>query len=304
MGQKTTIGWCHHTFNPWWGCTEAGPECDHCYARTFSHRLGFELWNVEARRFFGAVHWGEPRIWNTMALKAGERRRVFCGSMCDVGERMSTPLGQRLQQERVKLWGLIEQTRGLDWLLLTKRPQNLPAIVPPAWMSHGFPSNVWVGTTAGDLPGWRKRVKYLRRLPAVVRFVSVEPMLGPMAGVELAGVDWVIIGGESGAGARPFELAAAGALLKLCQASGVAAFVKQFGARPVISVEAWRAEADGGRAPLITPRGRTPEVEGAGLVQLALNHPKGEDPGEWAPRFRVQEFPKPRLLEQWQGTGL
>ena len=87
MGGQTLIEWCDCTFNPWWGCVEVSPECDHCYARTWARFTGHAIWGADApRRLFSDKHWREPLAWDRAAAKAGERRRVFCASMADVLE--------------------------------------------------------------------------------------------------------------------------------------------------------------------------------------------------------------------------
>src|SRR5262249_26019968 len=132
MGKQTAIDWCNHTFNPWWGCDEArvpdgsmSPECVYCYARTFAKRVGHDIWGADApRRSFGDKLWVEPEKWNGDAALSGERRRVFCASMADVFEDRPD-----LDPHRARLWALIERTPHLDWLLLTKRPENAPRMV-------------------------------------------------------------------------------------------------------------------------------------------------------------------------------
>jgi protein gp37 len=231
MGAETKIEWTTHTHNLWWGCVEDGPECDHCYARAFAKRTGHDVWGLGARRFFGQKHLDLPLKWNRDACLSDEKARVFCGSMMDIGERRNDDVGREMDRVRAAFWPLIEQTPWLDYQLLTKRPQNMAALVPPHWMNDGFPNNVWMGTTAGDQAGWDKRVKFLKRLPARVRFVSCEPMLGPIT-ADLDGISWVIVGGESGGGSRATDLAWVQGLVEQCRIAGVPPFVKQFGAKP------------------------------------------------------------------------
>src|SRR5689334_16021242 len=134
MGAKTKIGWTHHTFNAWWGCHKVSPACKHCYAESFSKRTGHAVWGANApRRFFGDAHWREPLKWNAAAEKAGERRRVFCGSMMDVFEWHDEPTNEQMNAARARLWELIESTPWLDWLLLTKRPENASSVLPDRW---------------------------------------------------------------------------------------------------------------------------------------------------------------------------
>lgn len=207
MAKNSSIEWTHHTFNPWWGCTKVSPACDHCYAETWAKRVGQGVWGAKApRRFFTDKHWAEPLRWNKEAIADGERRRVFCASMADVFERRA-----ELNPWRERLWALIEATPMLDWLLLTKRPQEIGNKVP--W-TNDWPENIWLGTTVENQRFAEIRLPHLLKHRAKVRFLSCEPLLGPIdlrawmkankkAG--LHGIDWIIAGGESGPGARPMH---------------------------------------------------------------------------------------------------
>lgn len=198
MAKNSRIEWTNHTFNPWWGCIKVSPACKHCYAEAWSKRVGQNVWGPKSeRRFFGDKHWSEPLKWNLEAERSGERRRVFCASMADVFEDRAG-----LDEWRVKLWALIEKTPHLDWLLLTKRPERIAATVP--W-GKNWPGNVWIGTTVEDQEWADERLPYLAELPAAVRFISAEPLLGPLNLRSWLGtsLDWVIAGGESGPKARP-----------------------------------------------------------------------------------------------------
>jgi protein gp37 len=241
MGQDSAIEWTHHTFNPWWGCTKISPGCANCYAEAFDKRVGGEHWGpgVE-RRTFGDKHWNEPKKWNAAAAKAGERHRVFCASMADVFEA-EAPAGQL-----ERLWALIRETPHLDWLLLTKRPERIAQSLPADW-GKGY-ANVWLGTSVEDQARADERIPHLVRVPAVVWFLSMEPLLGPVdlgavdvlwAGVPLSDgtrwsgskgvITWVIVGGESGPKARPMHPAWARSIRDQCAAAGVAFFFKQHG---------------------------------------------------------------------------
>jgi protein gp37 len=222
MGANSKIEWTHHTFNPWWGCVRVSPACVHCYAETFAKRVGQDVWGVDKpRRFFSDKHWQEPLKWNTAAAKAGERQRVFCASMADVFEDRAD-----LEDARGRLYGLIEATPMLDWLLLTKRPENIRGMVPVDWLSHPRP-NVWYGTTVEDAPRLM-RIEHLRHVPARVRFLSCEPLLDEIT-PNLTGIHWVICGGESGPKARPMSPLWARELRDQCAFSGVAFHFKQWG---------------------------------------------------------------------------
>jgi len=276
MGADSKIQWTHHTFNCWWGCVEDGPECDNCYARTFAKRTGHDVWGLGDRRFFGEKHWAELAKWNASAEKAGERRRVFCGSMMDIGECRSDEVGERMDAERRKLWPLVERCAWLDFLLLTKRPQNMPRVMPESWLER-TPANVWIGTTAGTKAGWEKRIKHLRKLNPAVRFVSVEPQLEDLETVDLSGIHWVIQGGESGGKARGFFLNWAAGLRDQCKAAGVAYFAKQLGARAYLSGPGLLDDDD-------------PEAND--IVRFPLKDSHGGDWDEWPAELRVREFPR------------
>jgi len=124
MSQHSTIEWTDHTFNPWWGRT-------YCYAESWAKRYGHDLWGQEkSRRFFGDIHWSQPLKWNKQATARNRRVRVFCASMADVFEE-----NKLLDQSRARLWDLIEQTPMIDWLLLTKRSENMLSLAP--WGKNG-----------------------------------------------------------------------------------------------------------------------------------------------------------------------
>jgi protein gp37 len=224
LGANSSIEWTHHTFNPWWGCTKVSPACDHCYAETWAKRTGFQIWGQDAeRRFFdGEKHWAGPRRWNEAAALAGERRRVFCGSMCDVME-----YGEQFTPYRRKLEGLIYLTANLDWLLLTKRPQNFRRYLPARWLD-GAPHNVW-GMTTVENKQCLWRIDELREFPFAVRGLSVEPLLEDLGHIDLTGISFVIVGGESGAKARPMHPDWARSLRDQCIAANVKFFFKQWG---------------------------------------------------------------------------
>jgi protein gp37 len=231
MAKDSKIEWTHHTFNPWWGCVKVSPACKHCYAETWARRVGMdELWGGKSsRRFFGDAHWREPLKWDSEARALSVRRRVFCASMADVFEAR-----RELDEWRARLWDLIVATPSLDWLLLTKRPEHVRSAVP--W--HGpWPKNVWIGTTAENQRWAAKRIPALLEMPARVRFVSAEPLLGELdlspwlanGDRDVAGVHWVIAGGESGPQSRPMNPAWVRALRDQCSAAGVPFHFKQWG---------------------------------------------------------------------------
>jgi len=166
--------------------------------------MGHQLWGTKApRRFFGDKHWQEPLRWNDEAGLTNTRERVFCASMADVFERRAD-----LNKERARLWLLIEATPNLDWLLLTKRPQNIERLVP--WRDN-WPTNVWLGASVENQTVAEKRLPFLLRNAAAVRFLSCEPLLGHLnlrpwfKRRGLHPIDWIIAGGESGGNSRPMH---------------------------------------------------------------------------------------------------
>lgn len=247
MGEQTAISWTDHTFNPWWGCTRVSPGCLHCYAEAFAKRTGHDVWGKGGeRRFFGDKHWAEPLRWNAKAEAEGVRRRVFCASMADVFEDR-----EDLHEDRQRLLAeLIPETPWLDWQLLTKRPENVLAMVPEDWLygveewSGIWPHNVWIGTTVEDQQRAAERIPHLLAIPAKVRFLSCEPLLGevrlarwlwevepPEAPRPSGIIQWVIVGGESGPKHRPMDLRHARILQRECQSADVPFFFKQVGGR-------------------------------------------------------------------------
>jgi protein gp37 len=225
MGEKTGIEWTDHTFNPWWGCVKVSPACRHCYAETFAKRTGNAVWGIDApRRFFGAKHWAEPRKWNEKAQRDGVRRRVFCASMADVFEDRAD-----LIDARGDLFELIDETPWLDWLLLTKRPENIARLMPPYWGGRVWP-NVWLGTTVENQQYADERLPHLVAKDAAVRFVSYEPALGPVDFTPWAfDLDWIIAGGESGGGHRTPDAEWFREVRDFCERARLWFFFKQWG---------------------------------------------------------------------------
>lgn len=246
MADKSAIEWTDATFNPWWGCAKVSPGCDNCYAERDAgrHYPGRVLWGVDAeRRTFGEKHWNEPLRWERRAIRENRRLRVFCASMADVFDKNAPA--------RNELWGLIAATPHLDWLILTKRIGNVPRMLPIDW-GDGYP-NVWLGISVVNQEEADRDIPKLIELPARVRFLSCEPLLGRIDLCAQFGmwwnqtmdcwegtgqhinrdswgrprIDWVIVGGESGHKARPMEFRWAQSLRDQCLAAKAAFFFKQ-----------------------------------------------------------------------------
>jgi protein gp37 len=219
------------TFNPWIGCSKIDPLCANCYASvdTFTRvnrSRGRELWGPDAERHVtSSANWLKPIKWDRDAAAAGELRGVFCASLADICEDR-----RDLDAPREWLWELIRWCDSLDFMLLTKRPQNIGRLVPQDILDR-----VWMGVSAGTVAGL-KRVELLMRHRAFRRFVSAEPLLedidfDPM---DLAyrdddgrPVDLVIVGCESGHRARRTEDVWVRGVRENCAASGVSFFLKQ-----------------------------------------------------------------------------
>lgn len=227
--KNSGINWTHHTFNAWVGCTKVSPGCKNCYAEAMDRRKLHDRvshWGPGApRKVMSDTYWKQPMKWNEEAAATGERRRVFCSSMADVFDEE----GPADQRER--LWQLIRQTPSLDWLLLTKRPQNIRRYLPADW-GEGY-SNVWLGVSVEDRKYGLPRVDVLREIPAETRFLSVEPLLEDLGEINLSGIHWVIVGGESGSRARSMDATWVESVIAQCSLENVAVWVKQLGKKPV-----------------------------------------------------------------------
>lgn len=224
MAETTGISWCRSTWNPWIGCTEVSPGCDHCYARELDkrHRWGGALhWGAGVPRMRTAAStWKQPLTWNRKAAASGERWTVF-PSLCD-------PFDNEVPEEwRNDFWHLIHTTPALTWLLLTKRIGNAAKMIP--WSEHAWP-NVWIGSSVVNQEEADRDIPKLLAVPAAKRFLSLEPMLEPIYISPTRGISWAIVGGESNQGkfkARPFDLAWARSVRDQCKAAGVPCFIKQ-----------------------------------------------------------------------------
>lgn len=248
MAENTAIEWCDATFNPWIGCTKVSPGgCANCYAEVSTparvkRAAGVETWGPHGQRQRTSAHnWKQPLAWNAAAdafeAEHGRRRRVFCASLADVFDNAVPPVW------RSDLFKLIGETPRLDWLLLTKRIGNAFAMMPFGWQDFGTPPNVWIGATVVDQAEADRDIPKLLETPAAVRFLSIEPMLGPISfeGIfsmphnpadgtnALEVIDWVICGGESGHNARPMHPDWARSLRDQCAAAGTPFLFKQWG---------------------------------------------------------------------------
>jgi protein gp37 len=245
MGEKTEISWCDSTHNEWIGCQKVSAGCDNCYAEAMMDwrykrvdwgqrkMLGIAP-SVGTRSRTSEANRRKPFSWDRQAGKFyaehGRRRRVFCSSLSDVFDN------QVPEEWRIDLWHTIRATPSLDWLLLTKRPENIEGMLPVSWRDDfDLWQHVWLGTTCEDQAAYDKRWPILRDIPAKVRFISYEPAIGPLRLVEkLDGPDWLICGGESGAGYRPMQSNWVEDVRRDCRVFGTAFFFKQMaGKKPI-----------------------------------------------------------------------
>lgn len=360
MSENSNIEWTDHTWSPWEGCTKVSPGCLNCYAeaRDKRHLFGPEShWGKGAPRRL-TKDWRKPVRWNREA-KSDRSEAILDAVMTPLTD---TPKPRRWRKRvfpsvcdwldadvpvewLARFLQLIHDTPNLDWLLLTKRPENfddrtlaacqlwsesITASTAPMvrWLMdwrRGFeaPRNVWIGTSVEDQTRANQRVPALLKIPARVRFLSVEPLLGPVilnhidadaGGHEwcqidaLAGrqtdmgrpcqdvpkLDWVIVGGESGRGARSCNVDWVRSIVTQCADAGVPCFVKQLGAR-VIDRNDRGFEGDSGPSgwPMDTDTSDTiePGVYQGKPILVRLKHPKGGDPSEWPEELRVREVP-------------
>jgi len=221
MAEKTEISWADSTFNPWIGCQKVSAGCDNCYAETLMDKRYHKVeWGPHGeRKRTSDANWKKPRQWAKAARSTGKRPRVFCSSLADVFDN------QVHQSWRSDLFLLIKETPELDWLLLTKRPENITKMLR---FNEDMPTNIWFGTTCEDQEHYDRRWPILRQIPAAVHFISYEPAIGPLRLHNGPGQpDWLICGGESGHGARMMDQNWAATIKHDCETAGVYFFMKQ-----------------------------------------------------------------------------
>jgi protein gp37 len=245
MGANTKIEWATHTFNPWIGCTKVSPACTNCYAeRDMSNKKNGVIWGAgNPRQRTTPANWNKPVQWNKNAgydyinwqdeinlgkdLGQFNRQRVFCASLSDVFDSEVPDIW------RHELFGLIDNCKNLDWLLLTKRPENCASMLPPKWIEHP-PVNMWLGTSVENQSYAEKRIPELLKVPAAVHFISCEPLLSDIDISKLYNgnkyiLDWIIAGGESGPDARPMNPKWVRSLRDQSNANNIKFLFKQWG---------------------------------------------------------------------------
>jgi len=351
MGKNSAIEWCDNTFNPWIGCSKVAPGCTHCYAEAFAKRYDKAAWGPKGTRVrTSAAYWREPLKWNKRAAAEGTRPRVFCASLADVFEDWDGPMlnsgvrynpvpvkfgeqtvgyrAMRMDDVRMDLFALIDATPNLDWLLLTKRPENIHRMWPSRLLCEApHPAggqittrsrpNVWLLTSVATQQDANRNIPELLKCRDLVPVlgISAEPLVGPIdlrsdlpplpaddeheqctccgrryeIGHRCHGhIDWIIVGGESGPNARPCNIEWIRSLVVQGMDARVPVFVKQLGAKPYRCIGHDRAAAAG--------PGDAPDCygdAGFGCQVYAFDSRKGHDPQEWPSDLRVREYPQP-----------
>jgi protein gp37 len=218
MAEATAIEWTDATWNPVTGCTKISAGCDHCYAERFSERFrgtrghpfekGFDL-TLRPERLIQPLRWRNPRM-------------IFVNSMSDLFHK-EVP---RIFIEQV--FDTMEQAHWHTFQVLTKRSSLMRDFLRRRYRRECGPSHIWFGVSIED-GGKKSRIRHLQHAPAGVRFLSIEPLIGAIGRLELEGIDWVIVGGESGPGARPMKLDWVREIRDQCEEKDVAFFFKQWG---------------------------------------------------------------------------
>jgi len=220
MAATTTIEWTDTTWNPVTGCTKIGAGCDNCYAARFSERFrgvpghpfetGFDL-TFRPERLLQPLGWRTPRM-------------IFVNSMSDLFHK------EIPSSYIAKVFDTMEQADWHIYQVLTKRSSRLEKFVNERFRTRPAPAHIWLGVSVEDQQA-TSRIVHLRRANASTRFLSVEPLIAPLGKLNLEGIAWVIVGGESGPHARPMDARWAIDVRNQCQKSKVSFFFKQWGGR-------------------------------------------------------------------------
>lgn len=294
MSETTGIQWCDSTISPWFGCTKVSPGCANCYAEKDAKRYDRAGWGKGEPRVRAKTFEKNAMALNRKAEREGRRLKVF-PSLCD-------PFDEEVTDEwKADLFSTVFATQHLDWLLLTKRTQEAARCFRDFQLDAL--KNLWLGTSVENQPFADERILELLQIPAWVRFLSVEPLLGPVDLQQIPNapgfgegqdfinaldgfvwtcsdpeyydtcsiaskIDWVIVGGESNG--RPCNVEWIRSIVEQCKAAGVPCFVKQLGSYPILDPR-YNRTLPGFRR---------------------LNHPKGGDPSEWPEDLRVREMPE------------
>lgn len=218
MASTTSIEWTDATWNPVTGCTKISAGCDNCYAERFSERFrgvaghpfehGFDL-QLRPERLEQPIRWREPR-------------RIFVNSMSDLFHKEVPP------HFVDRVFDTMEQAHWHEFQILTKRSSRLRTFVNARYRNSLAPSHIWLGTSI-ESGAQKSRARHLQEAQASLRFLSIEPLLGPIGELDLTGIHWVIVGGESGPRARPMLIEWVREVRDQCRSARVPFFFKQWG---------------------------------------------------------------------------
>ena len=254
MGEQSKIQWTDTTWNPVTGFTHVSEGCRNCYAERIVPRQGHAFKDVTLHpdRLDWPLKWRKPR-------------RIFVNSLSDMFHE-DVP-----NHFILDIWNIMNRCPQHTFQILTKRHERMRSFLGKGFMGLGTPNsylpspNVWLGVSI-ESREHMNRADVLRQTPAAVRFLSLEPLLEDLGKIDLSGIDWVIIGGESGPKARPCDFSWIQSIRDQCQMSGVACFIKQLGAKPTGTGKPW-------------------------CDQHGFEDRKGGNPAEWPENFRVREYP-------------
>lgn len=229
MAQSSKIEWTDVTWNPVAGCTIATSGCTNCYAMRMAARLeamGVQKYKGLTRRSGGRSVWTGRVNLDVSALTAPYKwrapRKVFVNSMSDL-------FHEQVPEEFIaRVWNVMAETPQHTYQVLTKRPDRMRTVLAKAGFRRS--SNIWIGTSVED-SAVLHRIEELRATPAVLRFISFEPLIGSVANADLCGIDWAIVGGESGPRSRVMDPGWVDEIEALCRRTGTAFFFKQWGGR-------------------------------------------------------------------------
>lgn len=266
MSDQSTIEWTDATWNPVRGCTKISPGCRNCYAETFAERFrgvkghpyeqGFDL-RLVPEKLNAPLGWKKPK-------------RIFVNSMSDL-------FHEGVPFEYIsKVLDTMVKTPHHTFQVLTKRPERMLAYL--RWFNEGTTPNVWWGTSVEDRKHGLPRIELLKRSGIRNTFLSCEPLLEDLD-ADFTGIGWVIVGGESGPGARPCNIEWIRRIVRKTKGLGIPCFVKQLGSKPT-----FYDDGDGAGGPIYEFRVGPPDYN-------SVHNRKGGDPSEWPDDLRVREFP-------------
>lgn len=275
MADRSTIQWTDATWNPVTGCDRVSPGCAHCYAETFAERWRGVAGHPYEQGF-------DLRLWPErldLPLSWTRPRRIFVNSMSDL-------FNEEVPEDFIRQ--VFETMTRAGWhtfQVLTKRHERLVQLADRL----PWPPNVWIGVSIENRR-FVNRADCLRRVPAAVRFISAEPLLGPLDALELEGIDWVIAGGESGPGARPMDPAWVRHLRDRCLASGIPFFFKQWGAFAPVE------EVPDARGPMVVMAPRSVGAPGGGIDRpvVRLRHVGKKRAGRMLEGRTWDQYPVPQ----------